>query len=175
MERGVLRYLILDALTDGPKHGYEVIKRLEERTQGQYTPSPGTVYPTLQLLEDQGLVQAASAEGRKVYALTDAGRADLAAHAEMVAATFGRFTGQAPPTSDSHEAAFLRDELHHLTRTVGVGLQLAGAANDTATLRRIRQAVERCKEEVRMVIAGNDSPATPPSTTASDPGDPAAR
>src|SRR5262245_37807364 len=53
MERGVLRYLILDALVDGPKHGYEVIKRLEERTEGEYAPSPGTVYPTLQLLEDQ--------------------------------------------------------------------------------------------------------------------------
>ena len=59
MERGVLRYLILDALADGPKHGYEVIKRLEERTHGEYIPSPGTVYPTLQLLGDQGLVRAA--------------------------------------------------------------------------------------------------------------------
>lgn len=160
MERGVLRYLILDALTDGPKHGYEIIKWLEERTHGQYAPSPGTVYPTLQLLEDQGLVRAEAADGRKVYTLTEAGTTDLAAHADTVAAIFGRFAGHGAPRDEAPEAAFLRDELQDLTRTVGLGVQVA---SDPATLRRIRQALERCKEEVRTVIASSTAPeSTPP-------------
>jgi DNA-binding PadR family transcriptional regulator len=160
MERGVLRYLILDALADGPKHGYEVIKRLEERTEGEYAPSPGTVYPTLQLLEDQGFVRAEQAAERRVYALTEAGRAELAAHAELVAATLGRFGGRGRPRADLHEVTFLRDELHDLTRTVGGGLRAAMESGDAAKLRRMRQALERCQEEIRDIIAGAGDPPT---------------
>ena len=58
-------------------HGYEVMKALEERTRGCYKPSPGTVYPTLQWLEDEGLVTGRDVEGKKVYEITDAGRAFL--------------------------------------------------------------------------------------------------
>jgi DNA-binding PadR family transcriptional regulator len=158
MERGVLRYLILDALADDPKHGYEVIKRLEERTEGEYTPSPGTVYPTLQLLEDQGFVRAEQAAERRVYALTEAGRAELAAHAELVAATLGRFGGHAQPRADRHEVNFLRDELRDLTRTVGGGLRAAMESGDVAMLRRMRQALERCQEEIRAIITGAAEP-----------------
>src|ERR1700693_793286 len=61
-------------LKDKPRHGYEVMKELEERMHGCYSPSPGTVYPTLQWLEDEGLVVAKEVEGKKVYELTDAGR-----------------------------------------------------------------------------------------------------
>src|SRR3982074_1418623 len=72
LERGMLRYVILYVLRDGPKHGYEVIKHLEERTGGFYSPSPGTLYPTLQYMEDLGLVKSDQDEGRRVYQLTDA-------------------------------------------------------------------------------------------------------
>lgn len=74
--RGNLRAAILVLLTDEPMHGYQIIQRLEERSGGVWRPSPGSVYPTLQLLEDQGMVRGQDEEGRRVFALTDAGRAE---------------------------------------------------------------------------------------------------
>jgi DNA-binding PadR family transcriptional regulator len=75
--RGDLKYALLDLLQERPKHGYEMIKELESRAGGFYTPSAGAVYPTLQLLEDRGWVTAETTEGKKVYAITDAGRQAL--------------------------------------------------------------------------------------------------
>jgi DNA-binding PadR family transcriptional regulator len=75
--RGDLKYALLDLLQERPKHGYEMIKELESRAGGFYTPSAGAIYPTLQLLEDRGWVTAETAEGKKVYAITDAGRQAL--------------------------------------------------------------------------------------------------
>jgi DNA-binding PadR family transcriptional regulator len=72
-ESGELRLVILRLLKEQPRHGYDIIKALEERLGGCYTPSAGAVYPTLQLLEDQGLVRVVEEEGRKVYHLTPAG------------------------------------------------------------------------------------------------------
>jgi DNA-binding PadR family transcriptional regulator len=68
-----MKYVILKLLRDKPMHGYEVMKELEEQTRGCYKPSPGTVYPTLQWLEDEGLVKSEDRDGKKVYAVTDAG------------------------------------------------------------------------------------------------------
>ena len=72
-ESGEIKFVILRLLKEKPRHGYEVIKALEERMGGHYTPSAGTVYPTLQLLEDQGYVRAVETEGRKVYHVTPEG------------------------------------------------------------------------------------------------------
>lgn len=75
--RGDVRAAILALLADQPMHGYDLIRELEERSGGMWRPSPGSVYPTLQLLEDEGLVVAEDRDGRRVFALTDAGRAEL--------------------------------------------------------------------------------------------------
>ncbi|MET8133481.1 MULTISPECIES: helix-turn-helix transcriptional regulator [unclassified Streptomyces] len=75
---GRLRLYLLKLLDEAPRHGYEVIRLLEERFQGLYAPSAGTVYPRLAKLEAEGLVTHTSEGGRKVYAITDAGRAELA-------------------------------------------------------------------------------------------------
>jgi DNA-binding PadR family transcriptional regulator len=74
--RGDVRAAILALLAERPMHGYEMIQELEGRTSGAWRPSAGSIYPTLQLLEDEGLVTAEESEGRRRYALTDAGRAD---------------------------------------------------------------------------------------------------
>src|SRR5262245_1912732 len=66
-EKGEFKYLILDLLQQQPAHGYELIRRLEERSGGHYAPSPGLVYPTLQMLEDMGCVAVTQESGRKVY------------------------------------------------------------------------------------------------------------
>ena len=72
--RGDVRSAVLALLAERPMHGYEMIQELEERTGGRWTPSPGSIYPTLQLLEDEGLVKAEEVDGRRVVSLTDAGR-----------------------------------------------------------------------------------------------------
>ena len=75
---GRLRLYLLKLLDEAPRHGYEVIRLLEERFEGLYAPSAGTVYPRLAKLEAEGLVTHTSEGGRKVYSITDAGRAELA-------------------------------------------------------------------------------------------------
>jgi DNA-binding PadR family transcriptional regulator len=74
VRRGDVRSAILALLDDRPMHGYQMIQELEERTGGRWTPSAGSIYPTLQLLEDEGLVTPEEVDGRKVYSLTDSGK-----------------------------------------------------------------------------------------------------
>ncbi len=74
--RGEIRTVLLAILFEGPGHGYELIQRIEEKTAGAWKPSPGSVYPTLQLLEDEGLVAAVTSEGKRTYELTESGRAE---------------------------------------------------------------------------------------------------
>lgn len=78
--RGDIRAAILALLTDQPMHGYQVIREIGERSEGAWTPSPGSVYPTLQQLTDEGLVRSSETDGKRVYELTDDGRAQAAAH-----------------------------------------------------------------------------------------------
>ncbi len=87
---GDMKYVILRLLQDKPMHGYEVMKALEEQTHGCYRPSPGTVYPTLQWLDDEGLVKAEDREGKKVYVITDAGRQFLEENKSSVEDIFDR-------------------------------------------------------------------------------------
>ncbi|MEU4369922.1 PadR family transcriptional regulator [Micromonospora chersina] len=82
---GRLRLYLLKLLDDGPKHGYELIRLLEDRFLGLYAPSAGTIYPRLQRLEVEGLVSHTAAGGRKVYEITDAGRAELRQRADELA------------------------------------------------------------------------------------------
>jgi DNA-binding PadR family transcriptional regulator len=82
---GRLRLYLLKLLDDGPKHGYELIRLLEDRFLGLYAPSAGTIYPRLQRLEVEGLVTHTAAGGRKVYDITDAGRTELRQRADELA------------------------------------------------------------------------------------------
>ena len=75
--RGDMRFVLLEALAKQPDHGYELIRSLEQRYGGFYRPSPGSVYPTLQMLEDEGLITSEPVEGKRVYTITEAGRAAL--------------------------------------------------------------------------------------------------
>ena len=75
MGRGDVRAAVLALLAEKPMHGYQIIHEIEERSGGAWKPSPGSVYPTLQLLADEGLIGAEESNGRKTYSLTDEGRA----------------------------------------------------------------------------------------------------
>ena len=166
--RGEARYVLLDTLRDGPKHGYEIIKFLEDRSSGEYAPSPGTVYPTMQYLQDLGQVRSDQDAERRVYHLTEAGLAELEARAEDLSAFWARFGSPATSAASQPEIGFLREEMDDLGRTVWGGLRSLVDREDTETIRRVRQAVERCRSEVREIIAHNI--AQRPSSGTQEPG-----
>lgn len=73
-QKGDLKYVILELIKDTPRHGYDIIRELEEQSHGMYKPSPGVIYPTLQMLEEMGHAVSTEQEGKRVYAITAAGR-----------------------------------------------------------------------------------------------------
>jgi DNA-binding PadR family transcriptional regulator len=90
-DQGDLRFVILKLIGDAPRHGYEIIKAIEDAVGGAYSPSPGVIYPTLTLLEELGYVTVAAAEGgKKLYSITEAGQAALEEKKSIVEAIFGR-------------------------------------------------------------------------------------
>ena len=87
---GALRLVVLALIAETPRHGYEIIKAIEERLAGSYSPSPGVIYPTLTLLQEIGHVTVEENEGKKRYSITDEGRAYLAANQSAVDAELAR-------------------------------------------------------------------------------------
>ena len=108
---GDLRLYLLKLLEAQPRHGYEIIRLLEDRFYGLYTPSAGTIYPRLAALEDDGLVTHEMVEGRKVYRITDAGRAELEARGEEMAGVEDRVR-----TSARNLSRDIRDEVRSSIR-----------------------------------------------------------
>jgi DNA-binding PadR family transcriptional regulator len=84
MGRGDFKFLLLDALRDGPMHGYEIMKVVNEKYGGSYMPSPGLTYPTLQMLEDLGHVTSRTEDGKKIYSITNGGEKFLAERKPVV-------------------------------------------------------------------------------------------
>ncbi len=96
-ESGELRLVLLKLIADEPRHGYDLIRAIEDITGGEYAPSPGVIYPTLTLLQDMGLIEEAKAKGpRKPFEVTEEGRQHLAEKAEEVEALFERLEESAP-------------------------------------------------------------------------------
>ncbi len=141
MRRGDIRPLLLTALLDGPAHGYEIIHRLEERSSGVWRPSPGSVYPTLQLLADEGAVTATDVDAKRVYELTEAGRTEAEARKDE-------------PTPWSGEAAQGERALAQAGRQLmGAFAQVLRAGNAdqieraTAAIRQARQTLYQILSE----------------------------
>ena len=101
-ERGYLKYALLELLQESPKHGYEMMKDLEDRMGGFYAPSAGAIYPTLQLLEDRGWVTVETVDGKKVYTITEAGRQAVAENTQRTEAR-GPQRGPFGPGAHEHE------------------------------------------------------------------------
>ncbi len=99
--RGDVRAAILGVLAERPANGYQIIQEITERSGGVWRPSPGSIYPTLQQLEDEGLVAADGESGRRVFRLTDEGRAYVEAHRDEVSAPWEAMS--APADDDEHD------------------------------------------------------------------------
>lgn len=135
--KGNVRGLLLAALLRGPAHGYELMRRLEEQAGGRWRPSPGSVYPLLQLLEDEGLIHGSEADGRKVYELTEAGRQQAD---DRWLRDLAGGPSEAAPQSD------LRTEvqrLHSAARQVGMAGEAAQVEQAVTIVKNARQALYR--------------------------------
>lgn len=144
MRRGDIRTALLVALGDGPGHGYELIGRLEEKSAGTWRPSPGSVYPTLQLFEDEGLVKMEERDDKRVYALTDAGRAEAAERVER----FGAAPWESGPEADSPNLA-LRKAAAQL---FAAAKQVAQTA-DATQIERAATAIRTTSKELYQILS----------------------
>lgn len=142
MGRGDVRASILVLLAERPMHGYQVIREIEDRTGGRWKPSAGSVYPTLQLLADEGLVAATTAEDRKVYSLTEAGEEAAAGAA-----------GSAPWESSESPAG------GHASAIPKAGFELAQAAAQAARSgsadqqRLVVEALDAARRRIYSILA----------------------
>ncbi|MSO64935.1 MAG: PadR family transcriptional regulator [Alphaproteobacteria bacterium] len=149
-ERGEIRLALLSLLNDGPKHGYELMKQLEERSGGLYQASPGTIYPLLQQLQDEDLVASSEHEGgKRTYVPTEGGSAVLAQESETIRGMWKRVEDEEwgnwqsiwhPNASEVMRPAFrlMRTALTSMTRT-----------RDPARADRVRDILRRAEEEIR--------------------------
>jgi len=145
---GDMKYVILKLLKDKPRHGYDVMKELEDQMHGCYSASPGTVYPTLQWLEDEGLVRAKDVEGKKVYEITDAGLKFLEEHRDVVEDIFDRVKEAVDEV--------LGGGMGDLNRAMGALLRSAYRAGwrsrDDAVRQKISDILKRAAEEIDALV-----------------------
>lgn len=149
--RGDLKYVLLELLEERPMHGYEMMKALQERTGGRYTPSAGSVYPTLQMLEDRGFVTVSEVDGKKVYQITDAGRAFLAEGQSEERGDPWQRGFRNMPDVDWAELRALSHELREIGPLFARALHRAGHHQEK--LKRLRKLVEQVRAELA-AIAG---------------------
>jgi DNA-binding PadR family transcriptional regulator len=145
---GEVRLALLSLMSEGPRHGYELMKQLEERSGGIYRASAGTVYPTLQQLEDEGLIVSESKEGKRVYSLTDTGRAELQREDEAVR----RIWRRAERWNDwrsafDPDAAELRGPAERLVKAAFRAV--AGEWSTRARLDSVREILERALRDLQ--------------------------
>jgi DNA-binding PadR family transcriptional regulator len=138
MRRGDVKFLLLEILKDGPRHGYEIIGELEARFRG-YRASPGSVYPTLQMLEEGGFVTSEEVDGKKVYTITEAGLQLLHERGER---PFG-------PPPHAKEAVELRESVRKLVSAVVDGAR----GTDEDTMKRLNDVLKKARREVYSILA----------------------
>ncbi len=171
--RGDMKFALLALLQERPMHGYEMIKALEEKSGGFYTPSPGSIYPTLQLLEDRSLVTVNEVEGKKVYSITDAGRALLVEregqHQHQHGPEFGppwmRHRGPGG-NRFSPELQALRSEAMEVMRLLTIAGRMS--FQDPEQLAKLRTIIEHTRKDLADMIYGTQA-GTNQTTTAATP------
>ena len=141
--RGDIKYLLLTLLAEQPQHGYQLIKELEARQGGFYRPSPGSVYPTLQLLEEGGYLTSEQIEGKRVYTITDSGRELLAERDH---------TSGVKQADTQQPLIELKDAVMDLRAAV---MQVARGGN-LERVSRVREILKRAKREIYSILAEED-------------------
>ena len=144
--RGDVRAAIVVLLAEGPMHGYQMIQELTERSGGMWRPSPGSVYPTLQQLEDEGLVRSSEADGRRVFQLTDSGRAEVEHRKD-----------EPPPWEMPSQAGQFRAVRDELRRLVAAAAQVFRTANPKQ-LARAKGILGEARKGLYRLLAEDEEP-----------------
>ncbi len=173
--RGDVKFALLELLQERPMHGYEMMKALEEKSGGFYTPSAGSIYPTLQMLEDRGFVTVKDVEGKKVYTITDEGRTLLAERQkndeEIAGPPWMRHRGGRPRFSPEVQA--LKSEAIEVVRLLTIAGRMS--FQDPEKMTRLRGVIERTRKDLSDMIYGAGSqqgqPSSPSSTASTNQAD----
>ena len=145
-DHGDLRYVLLQLIAEKPCHGYELIKAIEEKFGGMYSPSPGVIYPTLTLLEELGHLRAATGGGTKrLYSITDEGTAFLGANRALVDAIFGRMAAMTRAIGGG-PAPEIRRAMQNLETALSI--RLGRGPLDAGQLRAITEALDRAAGDI---------------------------
>ena len=145
--RGNVRAAILSVLADEPMHGYQIMQRLEERSGGMWRPSPGSVYPTLQLLEDQGFIKGEDVEGRRVFLLTEAGKVE--AEASKVA-------HGAPWESPEHGDEGPRFKLRKAVFQIGAAVKQVGTTGSSEQVDKAIEILADARKRIYELLAAGE-------------------
>lgn len=141
-DHGALRLVVLGLIGEEPRHGYEIIKLLKDRFQGSYSPSPGSIYPILAQLAEAGMVEAQTVGTRKLFALTDEGRAYLDAQRPHLEAIRAQLDETSAPIGRSDLGATIAEFRRTLFSRMRRG------ELDTAQVERLRDILERARGEI---------------------------
>jgi len=166
--RGDIKFALLELLQERPMYGYEMMKALEEKSAGFYTPSPGSIYPTLQMLEDRGFVTSQDVEGKKVYSITDAGRALLAERQkneqEFEGPPWMRHRGFGRQHRFSPELQALKSEAMEVVRLLTIAGRMS--FQDPEHLAKLRSIIERARKDLTdMIFAAGSQQEQAPSAS----------
>lgn len=167
--RGDIKFALLNLLTERPMHGYEMMKALETQSGGMYTPSAGTIYPTLQMLEDRGFVTSTETDGKKVYQITDAGRAELDSQQKNTGfnggpwENWGGWGGHHGRENFQHSQDFnaLKQSAKELARLTFVAFQVV--MRNPAKLPELRNIMDQTAHSLHEMINNPTVPADKPA------------
>ena len=153
--RGDIRTAALLLLAEEPRNGYQIMQEVEERSDGAWRPSPGSVYPALQQLEDEGLIRSEEIDGRKLFRLTDAGQAQL------------KDRGEDAPTPWEQMSGDVSDQVHDLAklaREVAFAFAQVMRTGSDAQLAEARKVLTATRRDLYRILGDGD----PESTTVED-------
>ncbi|HEV3228528.1 MAG TPA: PadR family transcriptional regulator [Solirubrobacteraceae bacterium] len=148
--RGDVRAAALVLLDDEPRNGYQLMQEIEERSDGAWRPSPGSVYPALQQLEDEGLVRTVESEGRKVFELTDSGRSYVAEHRDELGEPWEAF---------SRDVSDETRDLAGLIKDVAYAAAQVLRAGDADQIGQSRKVLADAKRALYLILAGDEDEA----------------
>ena len=150
VSRGDVRLGVLAVLNDQPMHGYQIMQELDERSGGAWQPSPGSIYPTLQQLADEGLVSSTSVDGKNIFNLTEDGATAVAANEEPP--PWERFGGEGG-------AAYAG--LHRSMFQLGAAARQVAAAGSSAQAEAANEVLNNARKAIYRILAEDDAPPEP--------------
>ncbi len=146
-QKGDLKYILLGLIKDKPRHGYDIIRELEEQSYGSYKPSPGVIYPTLQMLEEMGYTKSAEQEGKKIYSITEEGLAFLAKKKDVANGVRSQIKRRWSFKTIGRMAMVMK-EYHSIEQLLGQGFR----SLDADKTERIREILSQAYRDIESVL-----------------------